>query len=170
MTVSLRHLSVEVQIRAAFPIKYRPLIKRAVQASIEKLPSLVWKQITQNRKTNSVSVSIVSAPQIQKLNSGFRNKDRPTDVLSFPSSPMPGSNFIGDILICWKVAKNQTAEFQTTESEEIQRLVVHGVLHLFGYDHETSPKDERRMFRLQDAILATLRPDRALKPLKKGKR
>ncbi|MBM4304089.1 MAG: rRNA maturation RNase YbeY, partial [Deltaproteobacteria bacterium] len=59
-------------------------------------------------------------------------------------------------LICWNIAKKQARKYDTPLKEELARLTVHGVLHLFGYDHERSPSDEKKMFQLQDKILKKL--------------
>ncbi len=63
---------------------------------------------------------------------------------------------LGDVLICWQVAKKQAREDKVTIREELSRLTIHGVLHLFGYDHEISEEEEKKMFRLQDKILKKL--------------
>lgn len=68
-------------------------------------------------------------------------------------SPFPE---IGDVILCYSVAKNQAKQYETSLRKELERLTVHGVLHLFGYDHEKSKKEATRMFRLQEKILSTL--------------
>jgi len=94
------------------------------------------------------------------MNKEFRNKDYPTDVLSFSrlgtTIPLLPLFDIGDLLICLPVAKKQAIEYQETLKEELERLTVHGVLHLFGFDHEISKKEEKKMFRLQNKILKSL--------------
>jgi probable rRNA maturation factor len=107
-----------------------------------------------------ISVSLVGAQTMKKLNRTYRKKDRPTDVLSFsrlehliPNQPYVD---IGDLVICLPVAQKQAKEYQETLGRELERLTVHGTLHLFGYDHEKSKKDERIMFSLQDKILNQL--------------
>lgn len=148
-----RQTKVSVYIKSALPASYRPLLARAAKAAVEKLPAKTWA----GRKSVSLSVSIVGRSAIRKLNLSFRGKDKPTDVLSFPSAPVPGSDFAGDVIVCWAVGRTQTEEFGTTPREEIQRLVVHGVLHVFGFDHERSARDERVMFGLQEKILRSLK-------------
>jgi probable rRNA maturation factor len=153
--MATRRIKIEVVVRGAFPPSYRPLLSRAARAAAAAIPAREWKRLRPDA-TASISVSVATATSITRLNHQFRGKDRPTDVLSFPAAPMPGSNFVGDVILCWAVAKKQTETFQTTPRQEVQRLVVHGVLHLFGYDHELSKAEERRMFRLQEQILRRL--------------
>ena len=90
-----------------------------------------------------VSVSFVDDAVIAELNEKYRGKQGPTDVLSFecdgcgdgPDAPEDGVFELGDVIIAPDVAERQTAEFATTFEEEISLLLVHGLLHLCGYDH-----------------------------------
>jgi|694.fasta_scaffold50405_3 probable rRNA maturation factor len=99
---------------------------------------------------------------MRSLNQAFRKKNRPTDVLSFSrlENPFPYQPQvdIGDLVICLPVARKQARVFQQSLSKELERLAVHGTLHLFGYDHEKSKRDEQIMFRLQDKILKKISP------------
>ncbi len=92
-----------------------------------------------------LAVALVDSERIRALNREHRGRDAPTDVLSFPvdtAAPAIGPRELGDVVIC------------PEHSEDLQEAVVHGVLHLCGYDHET---DEGRMLALQDQIIARLR-------------
>jgi probable rRNA maturation factor len=92
-----------------------------------------------------LSLELVGAERIRELNREHRGRDEPTDVLSFPidgAGPSTGPRELGDVVIC----PEQTAD--------LAEAVVHGVLHLCGYDHET---DGGEMLALQERILATLR-------------
>ncbi|HEX5230302.1 MAG TPA: rRNA maturation RNase YbeY [Bryobacteraceae bacterium] len=82
--------------------------------------------------------------EMQRLNLDFRGKDYPTDVLSFPSGSTAG--FLGDIAISFPQARRQAAEYGHAVNDEIQILMLHGVLHLLGMDHET---DRGRMARAE---------------------
>jgi len=109
-----------------------------------------------------VSVLITDDRRIRKLNREFRNKDKPTDVLSFPQCTRQqlrgrGRGFIGsqlgDIVISSDTTLRQAKSFGVTVREELVRLVVHGILHLCGYDHERVPASEaQRMRRRERAI------------------
>ena len=88
----------------------------------------------------SFSVAFVSNSRMKQLNELFRGKDSTTDVLSFPHEPDafdPDKNNLGDIVISAEQAKRQADENGLTLDAEIKQLILHGVLHLCGYDHET---------------------------------
>ena len=97
-----------------------------------------------------VSVSFVDDAVIAELNEKYRGKQGPTDVLSFecdgcgdgPDAPEDGVFELGDVIIAPDVAERQTAEFATTFEEEISLLLVHGLLHLCGYDHVVDEEAE----------------------------
>jgi probable rRNA maturation factor len=88
----------------------------------------------------------------RELNKTYREKDYPTDVLSFPfEEELPeGGYYLGDIFICHPVAEEQAKENGVTLEEELFTLMVHGVLHLGGYDHEM---DEGEMLELQERLI-----------------
>ncbi len=147
---------LEIQILENCPISYRRLLSRCVRVCVDRIPQKEWKKIRGNSSRCSLSVSVVSPARMRTLNAKFRGKNRPTDVLSFPLAIAPGSDCVGDVLLSWTIAKRQSAQFDNSPRRELMRLVVHGVLHLFGYDHEISPAEEKRMFLLQDKILRSL--------------
>jgi probable rRNA maturation factor len=91
-----------------------------------------------------LSVELVSSGRIRELNRCYRNRDAPTDVLAFPvdEGPAPGPRELGDVVVC------------PEHAEDVEEAVVHGVLHLAGFDHET---DSGEMFELQGRALAELR-------------
>jgi probable rRNA maturation factor len=94
---------------------------------------------------------ITGDPDLRRLNRDFRNKDYATDVLSFPS---PGKNgFLGDIAISFEHAQRQAAEYGHPVSQEIEILMLHGVLHLLGMDHE---KDRGQMARAESKWRAAM--------------
>lgn len=97
----------------------------------------------------SMSVTVVSPREIHLLNLRYRGKDKPTDVLSFPGI----GGELGDVVLCLEIARKQAKEYGGTIEQELQRLTVHGVLHLRGYDHETNEADAKKMFTLQERIL-----------------
>jgi probable rRNA maturation factor len=105
---------------------------------------------------SELSVSLVRDADIRRLNREYRGKDRPTDVLSF--SLREGAfghvaDAIGDVVISIETAARQAAENRFTLGEEVDRLLVHGVLHLAGYDHERSRREELRMKRKEREML-----------------
>lgn len=90
-----------------------------------------------------LSIAVVELLEMSELNSRFREKDGPTDVLSFPCDDPcavvePGEPVtLGDVVIAPEVAERQALDYGHTVEEELNLLLVHGVLHLLGYDHET---------------------------------
>lgn len=87
----------------------------------------------------------------QSLNFQYRKKDYATDVLSFLQE-----TGWGDLVICPEVLRRQAKEHGLTFREELGYMVIHGMLHLLGYDHEVSEADAKIMFRIQDRIFARL--------------
>ena len=90
----------------------------------------------------------------RKINAEFRGKDYATDVLSFDSLD-PSS--LGELVLCSQVLKKQAKEHDLSFQHELGYMLLHGVLHLLGYDHERSAKEAKEMFAIQDAIFAKLR-------------
>ncbi|KHD87827.1 MAG: rRNA maturation factor [Bdellovibrio sp. ArHS] len=89
----------------------------------------------------------------KKINYEFRGKDYATDVLSFDS--MEPTSF-GELVMCPEVLKKQAREHGLSFQHELGYMLLHGVLHLLGYDHETNEKDAKEMLDLQDAVFERL--------------
>lgn len=122
-----------------------------------------------------VSVTMLDRASIQEMNAQFRGIDRPTDVLSFPMmeydspldfegkafkdsvslSPDTGELILGDIVLCSEVIKEQAAEYGHSGLREFSFLVVHSMLHLFGYDH-IEEDDRVKMEKEQKTIMELL--------------
>ncbi len=108
-----------------------------------------------------LTVVITNDVRIRELNRTYRDVDAPTDVLSFSNITdevaVPGTDdsYLGDVIISYERAGEQAAALGHSVDEEIALLVVHGVLHLLGYDHE-EPGDKRCMWSVQDAALDAL--------------
>jgi rRNA maturation RNase YbeY len=107
-----------------------------------------------NRDQADLSLALVDNTEIRRLNAKYRKRDYPTDVLSFPADVnLPGGlRLLGDVVISVEKAKRQAKERGRTFDEEIATLLVHGILHLLGYDHERSAKAARVMGRLEKKI------------------
>jgi probable rRNA maturation factor len=106
-----------------------------------------------------LSVALVSDAVIHELNRTWRGKDRPTDVLAFAQREGPGpapDGLLGDVVISVDTARRQAAAFGHPVAVEADRLLVHGLLHLLGYDHERSPAEARRMQRKERALRRAL--------------
>ena len=88
------------------------------------------------KQESSATIAFVSDKTIRQLNRQFRGMDKATDVLSFPSGETDSAN-LGDIAISVDTAAVQAKENGLTFDEEVAQLILHGLLHLSGYDHET---------------------------------
>lgn len=111
-----------------------------------------------------VSVTLVNNQQIKELNSIYRNKDRVTDVLSFPmgengkydTDPTTGAKILGDIVISMETAVEQADRFGHTLQREIGYLTAHSMLHLLGYDHEDNGLQRLRMREKEEKVMTLL--------------
>jgi len=101
---------------------------------IENISKAIARSIKIDKEIN-IGLSFLDRDTIQSLNSKYANNDYPTDVLSFEYGDDQGSN--GDIAICAEIAKDQAKENGISEEEELSLLLVHGTLHILGYDHQT---------------------------------
>ncbi len=105
------------------------------------------------RRKRSLVVALSDDRHVRKLNARDRRKDKPTNVLSYPSGE---KIFLGDVVLArqtvWREARSQGK----TKAAHVSHLVVHGTLHLLGYDHETGEADAERMEALERRILKKL--------------
>jgi probable rRNA maturation factor len=100
-----------------------------------------------------VNVLVAGNREIRDLNRRYRSKDQPTDVLSFPAEGAAGKDFAGDIAISADEASRSAHQFGHSSAEELKILMLHGVLHLAGYDHE---RDNGRMAQMEERLRAQL--------------
>jgi probable rRNA maturation factor len=98
-------------------------------------------------------VVLTTSAEIRKLNHLYRHKDKATDILSFEASD---PDTVGELVICMPVIRKQAKSTGLSVSGELGYMVVHGVLHLFGFDHEDESQ-AKEMFALQDQIYADLK-------------
>ena len=110
-------------------------------------------------KTAELSFMIAGDDLLQELNNEYRHKDKPTNVLSFPSIELQvgeaAEHILGDIVISLDTTKREAALENKSFDDHFSHLVIHGFLHLFGYDHETDTQ-ALQMERLETRILAEL--------------
>ncbi len=120
------------------------------------------------RKDGEVSLLLVDDPTIRKLNREYRGLDRPTDVLSFAlnegDSPDPSPEMWGDIVISVECALRQAETYGHSFEMEMARLLIHGALHLLGYDHEISESEDKRMRMREAGILQVLQEEGLIRP------
>lgn len=130
----------------------------ARQAALAALAGAPWP----GPRSGPAEVGVVLADDatLRRLNRDFRGRDAPTNVLSFPSGdmaggPEPGPRLLGDVVLALETARHEAAAQGKSLADHLSHLVVHGVLHLLGHDHESEPEAER-MERLEAAILSRL--------------
>ena len=108
-----------------------------------------------------LSVVFGSDRLLQELNRTYRHKDRTTNVLAFPQHPTyegePVAALLGDVIVSLPTAAREAHELQQSLEDRVVYLLLHGILHLLGYDHERSTAQRRRMEALERQVLAYLR-------------
>jgi len=105
-----------------------------------------------NLQDCAISIVFVGTREMRSINNRYRGRDYATDVLSFSYGimEMEGRTFLGEIIIAPEVATNQAIRHGASPEKELRKLVVHGTLHLLGYDHET---DKGQMNQIQRKLL-----------------
>jgi len=119
----------------------------------KKLFSGVAKKVlkSENRERENISLAFVNKEEIKKLNNKFRKKNKATDVLSFE---LKEKGFLGEIVICPEVVKENAKSYKSTLKKEIVKVFIHGILHLLGYDHEKTNKEAEIMEKKQEKYLS----------------
>ena len=118
---------------------------------------------------SAMTIVITTDAAVQALNQQHRQVDAPTDVLSFASDPLPAeladdeAPYLGDVVIAYPYTSAQAARENHSLNETLSLLVVHGTLHLLGYDHDT-PENRAEMWEAQLVALKTLGVDSAIIP------
>ena len=108
---------------------------------------------TRRRGHRSLNVALDDDKGVRALNARDRKKDKPTNVLSYPSGER---DFLGDMVLARQTVWREARQQNKTPAAHVSHLVVHGTLHLLGYDHETSEADAERMEALERRILARM--------------
>jgi probable rRNA maturation factor len=120
---------------------------RALKSALRRL------LVNVDRGDAAISLTLVDDAAIRALNRAHRGKDKPTDVLSFPLAPEPFATekLLGDIVISIDTARRQAADYDAPLQRELERLMIHGLLHVLGHDHMESEErvameaEERRL-------------------------
>jgi probable rRNA maturation factor len=125
---------------------------------------VISEVITQDQSLDGqkiIDVGIIHAPKMREVNKAYADRDEVTDVLSFTELdaivsdfhlPDEDGTYIGELLICKEVLEQQAVSYNVPESEEFVRLMIHGVLHILGYDHEM-PEDAQIMRPLEEKLM-----------------
>ncbi len=118
---------------------------------------IVTAVLRRERRKAAVSVAFVGPTRMRTLNREWKGHDTPTDVISF-ALPGPDGELIGDVYICPAVAKAAAKQLDIPVREELIRLVIHGTLHVLGYDHpEGAGRTRSAMWRRQERYLKACR-------------
>lgn len=152
---SVKNLSIEVN----------NLTKTSVDKNF--LKKVTVKVLQKEGKKNSfLSLALAGQEKIKRMNKEYRDKNKPTDVLSFP-----GSGFVlgesttdsvkkvedlGEIVICLQEVKKNAKRFGFSFKKELARVLIHGILHLLGYDHEKGKKEAEKMRKKEENYLLQL--------------
>jgi rRNA maturation RNase YbeY len=127
------------------------LLRRLARAALHEL----------GEDGSELSLALVGDDEMQRLNRDYRGKDRTTDVLAFAQregepNAVAAHGLLGDVVISVSTAVRQAAERGHALEHELTELLVHGILHLLGYDHERSPAEARRMFAKAREVVAAI--------------
>ncbi len=146
-------LSLQQNFQAPELVLKRAYLKKVVETSLRHIAT---------QSNCEIGIACVDNAESQQLNLEYRGKDKPTNVLSFPSdlpdemAAILDSFPIGDLVICIPVVLQEAIDQQKTPIEHFTHMLVHGTLHLMGYDHETSEQDAEEMEALEIEILKKL--------------
>ncbi|MCB9493836.1 MAG: rRNA maturation RNase YbeY [Desulfobacteraceae bacterium] len=136
---------------------------RITNQSLRKKTDLILSAL--GCKNCEISIVITDDEDIREINKSYRNIDKPTNVLSFPmddSMAVPGVKILGDLVISEDTALKESEEAQITLDQRISQLLIHGILHLFGYDHEISEEEDEKMTEKSIELLSLIEKDKNL--------
>ena len=140
------------------PVHMQTQVRRVTfdQARLDRQAQAILSDI--GEASAELGILFVGDQRMRRLNLQYRGKDRTTDVLAFAMREAPhcSSGLLGDVVIAVPTAVRQAKQGQRSLDEELVVLLVHGILHLCGYDHERSEKEARRMRRRERMILRSL--------------
>jgi probable rRNA maturation factor len=137
-------ISVNVVLLDPAWIKVLPGVERLVRKAA---------RAAAGKRTQSLTIALADDRRVRALNARDRKKDKPTNVLSYPSGERA---FLGDVVLARQTVWREARQQRKTPSAHVSHLVVHGTLHLRGYDHETGEADAERMEALERRILKRL--------------
>ena len=128
--------------------------RKFIESWLNDTAKLLKKEAGHDIRKKEITLAFVTAKQIKKLNQDFRSKPKVTDILSFSGFT---DRELGELVILGKIVDQQAKEHNLSKNEELGYLLIHGVLHLLGYEHEKGGKAAKEMFELQDHLFDVLR-------------
>ena len=121
-----------------------------VQIDEEFLGKVCQKVLeSEDKKASDLSIALVGQGRIRELNKRYRGRNSVTDVLAFPNRELG----LGEIVICLREIKKNAKRFSSVFEKELAQVLIHGILHLLGYDHEISPEKAKEMETKQNYYL-----------------
>jgi probable rRNA maturation factor len=140
---------VEINNLTDFPIDEK-FFKKVVQEVLEN----------ESKENSSLSVAFIKEEKIKKLNNKYLKKNKPTDVLSFPyntdflKETKNLKDSLGEIVICPFVVEKNAKQFNVSIKRELSKMLIHGILHLLGYEHEKGEKRAKEMKKRENYYLS----------------
>lgn len=139
-----------------------------IDINYDYLPKIINKALEMEHVKNATfSIVLIDDDTMHEMNKKYRGIDRTTDVLSFAFEDNEKIEYnireLGEIFVSVPKMKEQAKEYGHSEIRELSFLVVHGILHLLGYDHTLGEKEEKEMFRKQELVLNEFEETRRVK-------
>ena len=144
--------NIKVFLEGDISLPYNNIGKKFFTATTEKVFNII------NIDNISINIILTDNKFIRSINKKYRKKNSPTDVISFAYRddlfPSIDSEIeeLGDIYISLEKAAEQSLDYGVSLKDELKRLLIHGILHLIGYDHEISDEEDKRMRDMEDKI------------------
>jgi probable rRNA maturation factor len=141
-------------------IKFQKRVQGLTTQTIKRITKRLLEDLACDKQ--EASILFTDDRRIAGLNREYRGKDKPTNVLSFSMTEGPldmESGMLGDVVISVDTALREASDRGETVEETVYRLLVHGLLHLMGYDHERSPQDEKIMTKEEKRLLKLIREE-----------
>ncbi len=165
---------MKINLHFLTSLKKRPITKAKMEKikimlaeNLEKFLKKEFKSELKGIKVLEISVFLAGSKRVKTLNHLYRQKNKTTDVLSFPVvdhflqeikfETYPSEFALGDIVIDWSVCQKQSKAHQLEPWLELIYLIHHGFLHLLGFDHERSTKEAAEMQKMEDQLFAAIR-------------
>lgn len=130
--------------------------KKLSARKIKKIALTILELV--GEKNAELSLALIGSVEMKKLNAKYRKKDYPTDVLSFPIEGIvpKETRLLGDVVVSVEKAAEQAKARGYSPEQEMVTLLIHGIVHLMGYDHERSAREARAMDRVEKRIYRQL--------------
>ena len=144
-------------IQISYEDNLKPLAAEMEERTRSNILTILKKS---GNRYKGVSLFFCHPETIKNLNHAYRKVDQPTDILSWSyedDEPIPGAEYLlGELAICLEICSEQAKNTGWDLESELLRLIVHGIGHLMGYDHELSEAEERRMLEFEKEMLASI--------------